>query len=299
MKKKLALLALIFWVSAQAMEFDHLYAPKIGSKAFTLIPPYDRLISKSPPNIGVYGPGYPMLARIGLIQLAPKMITNWLPNELRRLLPTAHVPDIIFNVEIDRGAPKTYNMVFHPWAGTWQNKKLFNINVPMGLFAVNGVQPASSNSIPFNTLIPQNVHVHNEGNALAYSPNNARFTVTPNRTISTFWSAAFSPDKQHGIVTFHILANNDQAEKIIVDSLESAQTIGEFLRALERNSNTLAQQVDRQALQEAINTIEVLVGNKPAIIPPIVKAEVHVLSENLRTLTTRLQALHKSFEQKR
>ena len=164
------------------------FAPKINNYAFSLIAPYNKVEpKKDPPLIGVYGPNYPMIQNIARIQLDQNMIKNWLPGALKKVLP-AQVPDLIFNVQFSRVNAQTYNMVFHPWARIWMEpQKLFNIKkMPMGIFSPNGVQPAAAKSIAFGQLTPQNVHVHNgNGKALAYSPNNARFTVSSNRDIVT------------------------------------------------------------------------------------------------------------------
>lgn len=284
-----------------AMEQNLKMVPKVDGYAFSLISPYIKIIgAKAPPSIGVYGPDYPMQPTLARLQLAPEFIKN-APPVIKELVP-ASARDLIFNIVINPAEQKTYNMVFHAWARNWYQNRLFDINIPMGIFLADGVQPTPNATIKFNKLNPENVHVHQaDGDALAYSPHNAQFTVTPDRELSSFWSLAVSPDKQHAIVTFHILANTKNTQKMVEGALKSASTLQEFLQRLTTHSLSLPNQVDQKTLRDAILTIEEIVGNEPIITPKVaeVKEQKHTLGEELITLTVRLQTLQQRLELKK
>ena len=232
------------------------------------------------------------------MQLAPELIKK-APQIIKGLVPPT-AKDVIFNIVINPAEQKTYNMVFHAWARNWYPNKLFDINIPMGIFLGDGLQPTQFGSIKFNKLNPENVHVHPgaEEDTIAYSPHNAQFTVTPNREFSSFWSLAVSPDKQHAIVTFHTLANTPHAQKMVEDALLGASTLQEFLQLLTTDSFTLPNQVDQKTLRDAILSIEAIVGNEPVIIPQSaeLKENKPALQEQLKTLTARLQTLQQRLE---
>lgn len=257
-------------------------------KAF-FITPYVQADTYKVPFIGIYGSPYVLQDLLARIKFDPRMIDH-APESIKKLVPPG-IQDLSFNVMIHNAEPKTYNMVFHMWAGTWQPTKLFNINVDMGILAPNGVQPASSNSIPFNQITAQNVHVHDGGKTIANSPNNARFTVTPQRDISTFWSIAISPNKRHAVVTFHILSNTIATENMIEAAVRQANTLGDFLKALEKGAATLQRPIDQQALQEAVRTIETMIAPPLRVAPAPAPIPQKTLEDALETLARQLTRL--------
>lgn len=286
MKKLTSISALIFWVSAQAMEQTSLETPR-RNKSFFIEAYHERDDAKTP-YIGVYGKPYVLQPIIGRIKFTPGMLKN-APPEIKQLIP-ASLKNITFNVIINPAQTKTYNMIFHRWAGNVLNEKLINIYVPMRILAPKGVRPANASSLSFDKLTPEHVYVHYDGPNLADSPNNARFTVSSGHDLSSFWSIALSPDKQNALVTFHLLANTPVMEKTFEDAIKASQILGQLLFTLKRTARTLPRPIDQQTLQDAIKTIETILGEKPLEEQTDVPVEPHLI-DALTPLQERLGAL--------
>lgn len=261
-------------------------------RSFFIIPYVVPVDTFKVPFMGEYraGKAYKYQDVVARIKFDPRMIVN-APNIIKQLIPE-RITDLSFNLIINDTEPKTYNLVFHEWAGTWQPQKLFNIMMPMGIFAAQGVQPADSSSISFNQISPQQVWVHNGGESTSNSPNNARFLVPPGHNISSFWSVAISPNQKNAVVTFHILANTNIAKNYIENALKSDQTktLRDFLQALEKGVATL-QPTDQQIMTSALHTIQGILQAPLGAPAPKPAPAGDQLVENLETLARKLQRL--------
>ncbi|MDP3889003.1 MAG: hypothetical protein Q8Q25_00475 [bacterium] len=290
MKKILLCLSFIFCVS-HAMDFNTLLnKPKIGiidqtaygfpsefqlnlkenkNTLSTKITPYGNLgLYDHIPAIGFYQTPYLFAVRLALIELDQNMLEHALPTTLKQALicnlATTSLQSIITSktiyshIMISGHIPEknTYNLVFHPFACSFIQKLLFNINMPMGVFYPNGIT-TTSNATSFESLSQQNVNAHN-GIDLAFSPNNARIGIAANRSVSTFWSAAHSPNKQFVTITYHIMANNQPTQIAFENIIQNAANLGDLLNSMEAIKKTLANAADKNALDNAIDTIRTI-----------------------------------------
>ena len=210
MKKFLFLLSAASWLSSYAMDFSMLLNKprKFGSNIFQV-----SFLEKTPstpnplyrdswyqiPRFGFYSPTYPFAETLALISFEPHMISSAIPQDLQKALITSIMPGkslqelfstrtIYTNMVIlgHLDGYETYNTVYHLFTQLYTGQKMpSGQNVPMGIFAPHGLISAASGGIALNTFKPEQVIIHNGGN-LAYSPNNAKITVLPNRSISTF-----------------------------------------------------------------------------------------------------------------
>ena len=194
--------------------------------------------------------------------------------------------NVTFNIALWGASPapnNMYNIAFHPVVSNWlyENNTLvpgvqwinspldpkiryprYNVNMPAGLFDPKGVEvKPGSNSIAFNTFSLQNIITHASNRADYYddmSPNNVHFGVTPNRKISSFWTALFSPKKEKLALTFNILINDQALEEALEKELLKAHTPQTFIALV---SSTLFNLLktnpqDTTTLQEALATIK-------------------------------------------
>lgn len=222
------------------------------------------------PALGFYGDPYQFSLRLALIELNPHMITYALPDSLKKSLiqhiapgkslqEVLHGRTVYAHVMISGFIPgkNTYNIVFHPFGYSFMKppieKPYFNIYIPMGIFNPHGIAP-TSHGISFEQFNPENVNAHN-GASIAFSPNNARIALSPNRSISTFWSAAYSPDKNYITITYHIMVNDQKIEENFKQFIKTAANLENLLSSLEIAKNTLANPEDKNALTMAIDSI--------------------------------------------
>jgi len=198
----------------------------------------DGILFSGAPVLGFYrkrfkNDWYLFFSRLLLVQFDPIVYWNFLPSSVQNVLKNVNRcfirGAIVIDVKIksedeDTVARKSrlVNLLYHSWVGEIMGKKgNFEIDIPMGIFEPNGIEPYTQEKfdvpdkygkrrvdkrigISFGELGKQRVHEHG-----AYSPDNARFVVSSNRNIATFWSVAVYPGHAHALVTFHILVNND------------------------------------------------------------------------------------------
>ncbi len=158
---------------------------------------------------------------------------------------------------------KTYNMLFHGFlAPVFDVIKTFQSDVLMGVFQRDGV--TNSGSIAFDNLTKQDVHFHE-----ADSPDNAKFKVDDGRKVSTFWSAAISPDagdvkqgtakhlEKRVIVTYHLLINDKDLEAKLI-KIFAEKSFGALLRRtseVAKDTTALPNEKDRAALAGFVATL--------------------------------------------
>jgi hypothetical protein len=334
MKKFLFLLYGIFCITSHGMDFNTLLTkPKIpvknieptaygfpGEFQINLIEHKNTLSSKPTPYgnlglynhipaIGFYQSPYLFTLRLALIELDPQMIEHGMPSSLKTALMKSLAPGKSFNdilatktlyahimISGDIEGKKQYNLVFHPFGYSFMGKLLFNINMPMGVFDANGIE-ATSQGISFGSFQAQNVNAHN-GKDFAFSPNNARISVPANRSVSTFWSAAYSPNKQFITITYHIMANNLQTQTAFEKFIRGATNIADLLNTMKTTEDTLANPNDRNALEETIKTINIILKWQeyqpaPSTAPTMTKppATIQDLSKKLGQLSIILTKL--------
>lgn len=256
------------------------------------------------PAIGIYGDPYNFRNRFALIKLSPKMMAPAMPEQLRQQLIRALAPgktidqalhgkivyaQIMVTGQTQDKKPGPFNMVFHPFAYTFNNKKKsFSNNISMGIFNADGVNPTPK-GITFNRFQGQNVTPHPGKDAFALSPDNAKFNITPGRAVSTFWSAAYSPNKQYVTITYHILANTDAMQTEFADIFQQSDTLADVLTRLQLQAEQISDP-DKQALENAIETIRSMVT--PQEIDPL-----DVLEQQLASLAQSLEQLNEQLSQ--
>ena len=325
MKKFVFLLSVVSFLSAYPMDFNTLLnKPKIPTRTIestaygfpeefqinlkenkntlsTKTTPYGNLgLYDHIPAIGFYTDPYQFAIRLALIELDPRMITQALPQTLKQALinnlaPGKSLQEILgsrtvyAHIMISSFIPDTvkYNLVFHPFAYSFMKKPAFNINIQMGVFNANGIGTTSS-GIAFETLRAESVIAHN-GIDFAFSPNNARIAITANRSVSTFWSAAYSPDKQFVTITYHIMTNNEKTQNAFEKFISAATNLGNLLNSMATTKDTLDNAVDNNALEDAINTIV-------AILKWQEQQQIVQLSTTLNQLTIQLKQLQQQLE---
>jgi len=182
------------------------------------------------PYIGSYSNGYPMGWPMMLLKM--KLNPALLPAEMQTLDSWTQAE--LYVQIIDTGLlsrKKTLNLVVHPWVFP----KLLpgqsgNVIVEMGIFNKDctGIKPADKNNIAFNRIQPESVIPHPSGKAMCCSPNNARFSYSPELPVNDFWT--FCRHGKRVVVCYMILINDPMlAEKMrqllhISDNLNAAMT---------------------------------------------------------------------------
>jgi hypothetical protein len=146
------------------------------------------------------------------------------PNDMLALLPGKIVKEPLVRASILFHIPtpgldfsKPINMRFHPFASLFaKNKTDFKFDINIGIFNPQNVETKNDPSyLPFNSVKPQEVHVHPGGNnSIAFSPNNTRITLTTSSSIATCIS--YAAYKDIAILTYHVF---------LIGSSELASTI--------------------------------------------------------------------------
>jgi len=226
------------------------------------------------PLIGVYnGDNYNMLNRVALIQNRQRMVTT-APESLLKELGDLKNKQIDFFTVIysmprnPRSTNQVYNLVLHPWARTLKkgakDEKNFSIKLPMGIFQANGVHKKGDAPVAFEKFNPEDVVIHPVGNGeLAFSPNNAHFNTMVERHVSTFWSAATSPDKKRAVIVFNVLFNDPKTAQLIMGITKYAKTLGDLINNMQIISATNDLKAeDKQALKNAVEKIKQMVNIK-------------------------------------
>ncbi len=198
------------------------------------------------PLIGNYNPGgYNFRKRLALIQAHPSSLKHVIPKAVQKAIEEKikleDIKDVRFSfmalgtvLDAAQDSPdNTYNLVYHPWAGI-KHRDGFTMNffddlIPMGLFEPDGIaavgNPEANDAggpIALQRLFPRSVNWHAPEHL---SPNNARFAVARNRSFSSFWAVAITPDKTALSITYFLLANNHEAEHFLAKHLNEATSI--------------------------------------------------------------------------
>ena len=259
------------------------------------------------PAIGIYDPAdYSFRLRLALIKLSPEMIMHIMPHELQQALISALAPGksiaqalqgknvyahIMITEQTGNKKTRPFNMVFHPFGYTYKKQDSFNEKIPMGVFGANGINPVS-NGITFNEFKAQSVYPHNgDATTFALSPNNAQFAIKSNRSISTFWSAAYSPDKQYVTITFHILANDDETSSSLLQGLNQAYNFGDMLIGINSTKFLLEKTEDKEALENAMHTIRSIANWQETKQLIDLQQQLNQLSRSLQQLNQQLEQL--------
>jgi len=205
------------------------------------------------PTIGHYrGDGYNLRKRLALVSLPLDRMNRYLPENVLNVL--VGVQGLYaekfgrFQSEVQQKNIKVYfmmhgmvenldqdnnshNMVYHPWVASWSPTRHQAPNIEMGIFDAHGVAPLNGASdMPFNRLEARNVSTHPVATPVGYeqldamSPDNARFAITPDTPIATFWSVARTQDREHVIIVFHVLALNQAGEQLLQNRANDAIT---------------------------------------------------------------------------
>jgi hypothetical protein len=243
------------------------------------------------PLIGYYGDEYLFRNNYGLIKFNKKQLPSYITDSIN----IDRIPHLSCQV-ILHGAfefqdrfgnylpqPTVNNMVFHSFAYAFTKKQYFDVLVPMGIFFANGVQPKD---IGKDSLQASSVIVHESGirGVPAFSPNNARFNITNNRAISTFWSIATSPDTQHATISYHILINSPALMDRIHPLLDVSETLNDFITNLQQASFELTNAEDQEALNNALAIIINIAGSNPLEKLSISLSQLQVTLQKLNTL---------------
>ncbi|MEX0939726.1 MAG: hypothetical protein WDZ41_00010 [Candidatus Babeliales bacterium] len=322
MKKKLSILLLLFSVEINGIDKnDLLQKPKqqIGNITWdrtthqtaegqlyefqvNLIPGEDRInLAQMPlfslltgiPAIGIYGTPYNFRERHALIRVDPLFLIAALPATLSQALKKAFnmqdlenilknktvFAQIIINGLLNNqdARNKSYNMVFHPFGYAFTKQQFFNDNIPMGIFDSNSLRTAD---IASNTFSALNVNAHTPQDI---SPNNAKIHVE-NRELSTFWSAAYSLNKQYLALTYHILVNTPQQQQALAQKTQAANNLGDLLTSFALWKDSLSP-IDALIIQDAIDTIDAILDGSEYL-------EQGELVKTLKKLTRELKGLH-------
>ena len=264
---------------------------------------YDLLVGI--PAIGIYGAEYLFRKRLALIKLSPEMVMYAMPTELQQQLISVLAPNrsinealhnktiyahIMVNGQTEEKKTGPYNMVFHPFGYAYKQQLIFSESIPMGLFGANGINQVS-NGITFNEFKAQNVNPHN-GATFALSPNNAQFNISPSRATATFWSAAYSPNKQYVTITYHILANTDTTENALTNIFSQSETLANVLTRMQLlTKSTNINAADRTALIHAMNTIRYIANWQETKHLDDLQQELNQLSRSLQQLDAQLAAI--------
>lgn len=236
------------------------------------------------PYIGQYRQDYPMRPVIGIIQFDPSMLSNIPPNiyqqyQNQSVQPGANInfQAVVYEQLDNPRRGNRYNLVLHPWAYGFEGKVDFSTNPSVALFQLNGIQ---TQDLSVGTFSQLSVNPH--GGGTMYSPDNGVFTIDQGRELSTFWSIAISPNKNHAMITFHILVNTQQLSLQFVTIGAQAQTLGEYLNEL---GAIALNQKDNAALHQAIETITQIVGEPVEIPPqPTIETALETFARNLNDL---------------
>ncbi len=196
------------------------------------------------PQIGHYTENYPVLSRLIAVKLPARQLQRFsdaIKNELANVAPDNL--DLYFVVwqDIprmfeDAGQPGKRNLIYHPIAfPNAQRGETHCQDMPMGIFETEGIEEARgdpSQALPFNRFGLQNVHIHPAdmpfGQAMAISPDHARFHLPAERRWSTFHSACKFPNNRAAAVF-----------GVIIDSDNRTQELNVLLRPLGQNQITL------------------------------------------------------------
>lgn len=219
------------------------------------------------PQIGHYGPNYPMLPQLLTVKLPIRQL-HLFPEAIRSQLANYDAEHLdlylivwrdISRVLENPGEPGKRNIIYHSTAfPDAQDGQTHNQNLPMGVFEPDGIDITRGpldRAIPLNQFGPQNVHIHpyvvNGVQAgMCISPDQARFYSTPERPASTFYSACQFPNNR-AAAFFGVILNTDDTSiesAILSDPLRNPNlTLQEYKAGIENGpmDTTLAEKITR------------------------------------------------------
>lgn len=228
------------------------------------------------PDLNKYNEGLAATVFI-VLQNNYQLFREFVPQLIKDNLTDIAPDRINFYVEVSAGAGfydkgRRYNLIFHGAMADWYAAEMvaagfnfaangFAVNLPMGIFDFNGIDSAGGD-IAKNGLSAQNVNAHNH----LYSPDNAGFIIEAGRRIVTFWSVAKSPEKNHAVVTYHILFDFDLPlnfkDRVLGLSRNgTVDTVGKLLDALNGLSGLLNAGLDHAAWVQAIDFLHRMYGH--------------------------------------
>lgn len=227
-------------------EFQINFEPNATSMA-TRAPKFVCGFAAGIPALGYYGDGYPQMSRIAYIKLPYNLLINTIPQQIVAEINTCKCTKIEGQILIHNTFErKPANILFHPFLGVALGKQAdFQANVPMGIFNANGVtNKGISSDISFNNFRAENVNVHDGTKSL--SPNNARFDFEKNRSIATFWSAAYI--NTYMTISLHLVFDSTK-QPVITHLITNSDTTAVLLQKLYQYAITLPVP-DARALRE-------------------------------------------------
>lgn len=220
------------------------------------------------PLFGHYGTPYVMLNPLAFIENNISSLPNLAPESLLKELGSLlSAPDAenkinfyttVWGMPTDEDLKnRQYNLIYHTAAVPWLrgsagfNESEFGIKLPIGIFEPNGIMPAAEASAAFNSVNPEDVSIHPVEGDPAFSPNNVRFVIDPNRSIVTFWSVAFNPDKSKAAVAFNLIILNPDIQYALLQQKKSIKEPRRFWTKLNELVNSLIENKDDRAAFEA------------------------------------------------
>ncbi len=222
-----------------------------------------------------HGDTYNVRTRIALIEFDKNALERVAPQSVRTILAQNGFADlskvefyanIISNFVHTEQTPfgaatNSCNVAFHPIIRRWRGSGFanFNIAVNAGIFEPNGVS-AHSGGIAFDNLGSLDTHYHDRE---AFSPDNGRFNIDPQRGIVTFWVVGVHSG--HANVTFTIMANNEVTEQLLL-RLTNQPNFESLLRMLQNTTSAL-NQPDATVLENATRILRQASGVSAAIAP--------------------------------
>lgn len=127
-------------------------------------------------------------------------------------------------------------------------------DVPMGVFAPNGVQEiGGDDKIAFGTTRPLDVNLHDNRTL----PDNAQFRIEAGRAFSSFWLVGVAPDRENIVVSFNITANTAQAREALVAARNEpgTQNSSQFFKNVLQGIGAFSP-ADQACLREGISTMK-------------------------------------------
>ncbi|MBT3455442.1 hypothetical protein HN446_00045 [bacterium] len=195
------------------------------------------------PEIGYYGPDYPMKKKLAIIECNPERVVTCAPERLKASLggPATEFYIIVTSftrihknlgkkAKTSESPPgRVANYVLHSLLRRHdiEGKMFFNVKPHVGIF--NQTNMAFSDGLPVDRIdnnLEVNAHPPEE-----YSPNNMKLSFT--NQASTFWGLI--KHKGHTIVTYNLVLNTKELEKSFKENvLAKARTLREFCLYFEK-----------------------------------------------------------------
>ena len=183
---------------------------------------------KQIPQIGHYASEYPILNPKCAVKFPVRQLQQF-PEAIRKELSSydADHLDLYFIIWkdlprdltlVNRNDLDKRNLIYHPIAfPNAQQGEIHNHDLPMGIFDAEGIEMRHSD-MGYNRLAQQNVHIHPQDQAMAISPDSAKFYLPANRPWSSFFSACKLPNDR--AAAFFGIILNSNTRGILSDVLQ-------------------------------------------------------------------------------